>query len=111
MQKKKSGDMESLVTRLEGRINRSLHQEAMICSMKNDQEYSQSEIRSSITNLKSMCNQTSEKAEGSVNHMDSSARGAPQTPHTGVSNGALFGNTSMDRGTYNGGDSGGGPGN
>lgn len=55
-------EMETLVSRLEGRIARIREQqEAMIYTMKTDQEQFQSEILPSMTTLQLFQNQTVEK--------------------------------------------------
>lgn len=63
-----SSEMESLISRLAGRNTRSREQQKkMIYAMKNDQEHFQSEIRSTITSLQTLHNNTPEKMDGSIN--------------------------------------------
>lgn len=95
---KNNSEMESLISRLEGRITRSREQqEAKIHAMKNDQEHFQSEVRSTITSLQTLHNHTSEKIEGSINQAETSARGEVQTPGVGGNIGGLFGSPQVDK--------------
>lgn len=105
---KQGGELESLVTRLEGRILRAReHQESLIYSMKNEQENFQSEVRSTLQSLQQP---TSEKIEGNVNNHqgDSSGRGVTLTPVRGMEMGAMYGSPQLGRGPFSCGGFGGG---
>lgn len=112
--------------RLEGRIARSReHQEAMIYSMKNDQDHFQAEVRSTLTSLQSIQNHNSEKKEAGNTYSDSVVKaiapipskvfdggsmiGSPQTGQ-GLMGGSGFGGQGYDGNGYNGPGFGGGTG-
>ncbi|XP_074323394.1 uncharacterized protein LOC141660315 [Apium graveolens] len=113
--KKYMEELETVTTRLEGRISRSReHQEALIFSMKNEQDHFLSEVKSSLisfTNLQTLNSQQMDKPEGSVNRAESAVRMTPLTPNNGVSMGYVVGSPLGDRSQYGGGGSGGGPDN
>lgn len=83
--KKYNGAMDELATRLEGRISRSReHQEAMMYSLRNDQDEFLSEVRSTMTQLQSSPHMPPEKCEGQVSQGESSVKGVFHTPPKGV---------------------------
>lgn len=109
--RKQSGDLEYVVTRLEGRISRTREQqEKMLFAMKNDQDNFQLEIRATISNFQALNPGVSEKFEASVNRVETPLRIREVTAHKNIKGGMVRGSPMIGGGHYGGGGSGGGPG-
>ena len=112
--KKYGGELESLGSRLEGRLSRAReHQEALIYSMKTDLDQFQSEVRSSLASLSNRpppFQPNMDKLDSGAPMAGSSFQGGGHSSHRGSAAEGLFQSPMMERGFSGGGGSGGGPG-
>lgn len=105
------GELEAVVSYLEGRISRAReHQDSLLYTLKSNQEQFQSKIKSTMTTLHSIQMQIAERGEGVATNGESSIRGAVQTPKGGLTR-TLFESPGVERVNYDGGGAGGGVGN
>lgn len=109
MARKLSGELDSMVTRLEGRISRAREQhEKMLFVMKSDQDNFQSEVCATLSNFQTLNPGGSEKFEASANKVESPMRMGGHQSHKGIEGGYVVGSPLLGSGSYRGGGSGGG---